>query len=325
MRPLSFLPLAVPLALLVALPFVADVFDLSFYTGVVARILIFAIAASALNLVFGYGGLVSLGHALFLGLGAYSVAIPAFHGIDNGFVHLAVCVAACLVAGAITGAISLRTSGIGFIMITLAFAQMGFFAFISLKQYGGDDGTPLQVSSRFGPLDLGSGRQLYFTALLVLCAVVWASHRLRTSTFGMVLRGARQNARKSASIGFDVRRVQWTAYVLSAVVCGIAGMLLANLSAFASPSTMSWFTSSELIVMVVLGGIGTVLGPVAGAFAFIGVEELAKAATEHWAAYFGIGIVAIAVLGRKGVIGAVAAAFQREKKVTRELESRVAD
>lgn len=291
--------------LLCLLPWAAEALGETFYVGVVSRIMVFAIAASALNLVFGYGGLVSLGHALFLGLGAYSVAIPSVYGVDNGLVHVAICVASCAAAGAVIGAISLRTTGIAFIMITLAFAQMGYFAFVSLKQFGGDDGTPIALPSRFGGIDLGQRLHLYYAILAVLAVTIVAMARMRTSGFGMVLRGARQNARRSSALGFDVKRVQWLAYVLSAVVCGLAGLLSANLSAFASPAGMSWFVSSELIVMVVLGGVGTVAGPVIGAFAFIGVEEVAKQLTSHWAAYLGTAIILISVLARKGIVGAL--------------------
>ncbi len=295
--------MAVALVVLLLLPFVAKYVGLAFYIGVVTRILIFAIAATALNLVFGYGGLVSLGHALFFGLGAYSVAIPALFGITNGFVHLAICLASCVVAAAITGAISLRTTGIGFIMITLAFAQMGFFAFVSLKQFGGDDGTPIAEPSTFGPLNLGNSMQLYFVTLAVLILAIYAMAKIRNSGFGLVLRSTKQNARRTSSIGFNVRHFQWKAYVLSGAVCGVAGLLLANQTAFASPSTMSWFISAEFIVMVILGGSGTVLGPVIGSFAFIGLEEFAKHVTEHWAAVVGFVVIAISLAGKRGIVG----------------------
>ncbi len=303
------------LVALLALPVLASLTGETFYISMASRILIFGIAASALNLVFGYGGLVSLGHALFLGIGAYSVAIPSFYGIGNGFVHLGICLVACAAVGAMTAAISLRTSGIGFIMITLAFAQMGYFAFMSLKQYGGDDGTPISATSRFGALDLGSSIHLYYAIVTVLLATIVGMYWLRRSSFGMVLRGARQNARRASALGFDVKRTQWLAYILSATTCGIAGMLFANLNAFASPSLMSWFISSELIVMVVLGGVGTVLGPVLGAIAFIGAEELAKAVTLHWAAYIGLAVIVVAVWARNGLVGSMASWASKPVKV----------
>ncbi|SNT39644.1 amino acid/amide ABC transporter membrane protein 2, HAAT family [Noviherbaspirillum humi] len=302
LRPSVLLPLLV-LALLAAVPFVAAATGQPFYVAFFARIIIYAIAATALNLALGYGGLVSLGHALFLGLGAYSVALPAFYEIDSGWVHLLVCILSCGLVGLITGAISLRTSGIAFIMITLAFAQMGYFVFVSLKQYGGDDGTTINLTSHFFGLDLGKPYVVYAVALAQLVLLTWWMARLRSSPFGMVLRGARQNARRINAVGFPSRSYLLCAYVLSAIVCGIAGMLLANLNAFASPSTLSWVTSGDLIVMVVLGGIGSIFGPLLGTLAFLGLEELLKGVTEHWMALFGPIIVLVALLGKAGIIG----------------------
>jgi branched-chain amino acid transport system permease protein len=305
-RSLSKAGTLLPLLLFVflaAVPFVANAMGEPFYVAFFARIIIYAIAATALNLALGYGGLVSLGHALFFGLGAYSVAIPAFHGVDSGWVHLLVCIAGCALIGLLTGAISLRTSGIGFIMITLAFAQMGYFTFVSLKQYGGDDGTTIFSTSKFLGLDLGNSYTVYAAALIVLVLATWWLARLRVSPFGMVLRGARQNARRINAIGFPSKRYQLSAYVLSAVLCGIAGMLLANLNAFASPSTMSWSVSGDLIVMVVLGGIGSVFGPLLGALAFLGLEEILKSFTEYWLAIFGPIVLLVALMGKAGIAG----------------------
>lgn len=309
-RPANLVPLLL-LAGLALVPLAAAMADQPFYIVFFARILIYAIAASALNLALGFGGLVSLGHALFLGLGAYSVAIPAFHGIANGWVHLAVCVVSCGLVGLLTGAISLRTSGIGFIMITLAFAQMGYFAFVSLKQYGGDDGTPITATSQFFGQDLGRPLTLYTVAFVVLCLVIWWSARLRVAPFGMVLRGARQNARRINAVGFRSTRYQLAAYVMSAILCGIAGMLLANLTAFASPATLGWIVSGDLIVMIVLGGLGTVFGPLLGALAFLGAEELLKMATEFWPAIFGLAIFLIALLRTAGLAGLLAKLSRR--------------
>ena len=277
--------------------------DETFYVAFFARMIIYAIAALALNLALGYGGLISLGHALFFGLGAYSVALPAFYGIDSGWVHLLVSVVACGVIGYITGAVSLRTSGIGFIMITLAFAQMGYFLFVSLKQYGGDDGTSIENTSHFFGMDLGGVYALYITAFVIMALATWWMARLRVAPFGMALRGARQNARRVNAVGFPSNKYLLTAYVLSAILCGIAGMLLANLTAFASPSTLSWIVSGDLVVMIVLGGIGTVFGPLLGAMAFMGMEEIMKSITDHWMAVFGLAIVVIGLMGKLGLVG----------------------
>ena len=298
----TWVPLAV-FALLALLPFVASALDQGFYIAFFARILIYAIAASALNLVLGYGGMVSFGHALFFGLGAYCVSLPVFYGISSGWVHLAFCLGVCAAVALVTGAISLRTSGIAFIMITLAFAQMGYFLVVSLKQYGGDDGMTIAQASRFGLLDLGSPERIYAVAFGVLVLTTWWLARLRTAPFGMVLRGAKTNARRVNAVGLPVLRYQLAAYVISGMVCGLAGMLLANLNAFSSPSTLSWTVSGELIVMVVLGGMGSAFGPVLGALAFLGGEEILKAYTEHWMVIFGPLILLMSLAGKKGIVG----------------------
>jgi branched-chain amino acid transport system permease protein len=302
LRPSNLIPLLV-LAGLAAVPFVATALNQPFWTAFFARIVIYAIAASALNLALGYGGLVSFGHALFLGIGGYAVALPSFFGIGSGWLHLALCLGLSGVAALLTGAISLRTSGTAFIMITLAFAQMGYFLFVSLKNFGGDDGMPIALTSRFGPLNLGSPLAIYFVSFILLVLTTWWLARLRVAPFGMALRGAQQNPRRVNAIGLLALRYQLVAYVLSGMMCSVAGMLLANLNAFMSPSSLAWTVSGDLIVMVVLGGIGTVFGPVLGALVFLGLEEILKAFTEHWMAVFGPLIVLMALLGKRGIIG----------------------
>jgi branched-chain amino acid transport system permease protein len=301
-RPSTWLPVAL-LGALAILPWVAQAADQPFWITFFARIIIYAIAASALNLALGYGGLVSFGHALFLGLGSYAVALPSFHGIGNGWLHLAVCLAMCGVAALATGAISLRTSGIAFIMITLAFAQMGYYLFVSLKQYSGDDGLPIAVTSQFGPLNLGSPLSVYTASFVVLALSTWWLARLRSAPFGMVLRGAHHNARRVNAAGLMSVRYQLAAYVISGMLCGVAGLLLANLNAFAAPSTMAWTVSGELIVIVVLGGMGSVFGPLLGAIAFMGLEEILKSFSEHWMVVFGPLIVLMALAGKRGLAG----------------------
>lgn len=301
-KPGKFIP-AIFFFALAFIPSLAVVLDDNFLTAFLARVLIYAIAATALNIALGFGGLVSLGHALFIGLGMYSVALPAHLGITNGWMQLVICVFSCAVVGAMTGVVSLRTSGIAFIMITLAFAQMGYFVFVSLKQFGGDDGMAVAAASEFFGFKLSTATSVYYCALFLLVVLTFWMDRLRQSPFGMTLRAGRQNARRVSSVGLALRSYQLTAYVLSAVLCGVAGMLLANLSAYASPSSMSWVVSGDLIVMVVLGGMGTVLGPITGAFLFMGVEEILKTLTDNWMAIFGLLIVAIAMLGKAGVVG----------------------
>lgn len=291
------------LCALVAFPVWAAGADGDFLLAWGARVLIYAIAASALNIALGFGGMVSLGHALFLGLGMYSVALPALFGISSGWVHLALAMASCALAGGLTGLISLRTSGIAFIMITLAFAQMGYFVMVSLKQFGGDDGLGIALPSQFFGLSLSSPMAIYLCAACLLLALTLWVARLRSSPFGTTLRASRQNPRRVASLGLVPRQYQLAAYIASAVICGLAGILLANLNAYASPSSMSWVISGELIVMVVLGGMGTVMGPVLGAIVFLGAEEGLKALTENWLAVFGLAILGVALVGRAGLVG----------------------
>ncbi|TAD91162.1 MAG: branched-chain amino acid ABC transporter permease [Alphaproteobacteria bacterium] len=274
-----------------------------FYLGFATRIVIFAIAATSLNLILGYGGLVSLGHAAFFGLAAYGVGILAAHGVDTAAIQWPVALAACAVFAAVTGLVVLRTSGIYFIMITLAFAQMLYFLFVSLRQYGGDDGLTIATRSRLGPIDLGEPVVLYYLSVLCLVGSLWFCHRLVASRFGMVIRGARTNTRRMAALGFPVFRYQLVAFVLAGVMCGVAGILQANLTQFVSPSYMAWARSGELIVMVVLGGMGTLFGPVLGAAALLILEEVLADWTVHWMLYLGPIIVLIVLFAKRGLIG----------------------
>jgi branched-chain amino acid transport system permease protein len=291
------------LALLILLPAHALFAGNAFVVALLTRIVILGIAAAALNLILGYGGMVSFGHALFLGLGVYSAAIPAFHGLDNALLHVGLALALCGFIGLVTGAIALRTQGIAFIMITLAFAQMFYFVFVSLRPYGGDDGLRLASPSRLGGMALTEPATLYAISLAVLLAVVYAVKRLVPSRYGMVLRGSRINDRRMRALGFPTFRYRLAAYVLSAMVCGVAGVLYANLTQFAAPSYLSWAMSGELIVMVVLGGMGSIMGPLYGAAAMLLTEEALKALTEHWMIVFGPAIVAVAVASRRGIAG----------------------
>lgn len=296
------LPVAL-LCTLAVLPLLALAVGQPFWMSWVTRILIYATAASALNLALGYGGLVSLGHALFLGLGAYAVALPAHFSITNGFAHLAICIVVSALIALVTGMISLRATGTAFIMITLAFAQMGYFLFVGLKNFGGDDGLPVSQTSRFFQLDLGSPKVVYFASLLVLACTIILLAKFRTSPFGMALRGARDNARRVSAIGFEPYKCRLVAYTVSGTICGIAGLLLANLTAYASPSTLAWTVSGDLVAMVVLGGMGTIFGPFIGAVLFFSFEEVLKSVSDHWLALYGLLILLIALVGKRGVLG----------------------
>lgn len=295
---------ALLLLCLALVPVVADAFGQPFYVTLAARILIFALAASGLNLVLGYGGLVSFGHALYVGLGAYVVGMLSFHGVNNGWAHLALTLALSGLVAFLTGLVCLRTSGIAFIMITLAFAQMFFFLGVSLKQYGGDDGLQVARRSDFGSLlSIDTNTGLYYFSFVLLMVTLYLSWRFVHARFGRVLRGARSNVRRMRVLGFPVLRYQVTAYAISGCVCGVAGLLLANLTRFTSPAYMSWTVSGDLIVMVMLGGIATVLGPLVGAAAFVILETILSAYTQHWMLVLGPIIVLIALLAKRGLYG----------------------
>lgn len=277
--------------------------DQPFLLTFMSRVLVFALAACSLNLVLGFGGMVSFGHALYMGLGAYAVGLLSHHGFDNGWLQLLAAVVGCALVGAVTGAISLRTQGIAFIMITLAFAQMFFYLFVSLKQYGGDDGLSIATRSRFGALDLSSPVALYYLALACLLATLYGTHRFVKARFGMVVQGCRINERRMKALGFPTTRYKLTAYTVACVISGLSGLLLANLTGFTSPAYLAWTVSGELIVMVVLGGMGTVLGPLVGALALLIGEELLKALTQHWMMILGPLIVLVVLVARRGLWG----------------------
>lgn len=302
-RSISSWVVAFIVLLLLAVPMYSKLASEPFALTFFSRVLVFALAAISLNLILGYGGMVSFGHALYLGLGAYAVGLLAQNGITNGWVQLAVTVVVCALVGALTGAISLRTTGIAFIMITLAFAQMFFYLFVSLKQYGGDDGLSIPARSDFGLFTLASPVALYYVALGLVLAALFFTRRLIDARFGMVLRGCSVNERRMKAMGFPPLRYKLSAYVLSSTVCGVAGLLYANLTGFASPAYMTWSLSGELIVMVVLGGMGTVFGPLVGAIVLLVSEEVLKALTDRWMMILGPLIVLVVLTARRGVYG----------------------
>ncbi len=302
------------LAFLALVPVYAALFDEPFYLTLFGRIMVYAIAASSLNLLIGYAGLVSFGHALFMGVGAYAVGILGFHGVVDGWTQLTVAIAAAALIGLATGLVVLRTSGMGFIMITLAFAQMFFFLGVSLKQYGGDDGIRLAKASTLAPFDLASAPQLYYVIFTVLIAVLYLTWRLVHARLGYVLRGIRANERRMQALGFRTRRLKLLVYVIAACIASVAGFLLANLTAYASPAYAAWNVSGELIVMVVLGGMGTVLGPLVGATALLLVEEWLASATVHWMAPLGIAIVLVVLLAKRGLYGSIVARTERPRE-----------
>ena len=291
------------LAAAILLPIAADALGETYYVGLATRILVFALAAVALDLVLGHGGMVSLGHAAFLGIGAYSVGIWTTHGVTSAGVHWATAVAAGGAFALVTGLLALRTAGVAFIMITLAFGQMLYFLAVSLKGYGGDDGLTLWEAARLGPLDLGHDATLYWVSLAWLVAALLLCRQLVASPFGLVLQASRSNERRARALGLEVGRHRLVAYVLSGALTSIAGALLVHATDFVSPAYMGWQRSGELVVMVILGGVGTLAGGVFGAAALILLEELLAGLTQHWMLLLGALLIAMALLSRRGVAG----------------------
>jgi len=272
--------------------------------SLVMRVMIFAIAAMSLDLILGYGALVSFGHAVFMGFGAYSVGILMSHRITDFFVQLLVALGVSALFALIAGAISLRTKGVYFIMITLAFGQMAYFFMISLGAYGGDDGLTLRMQSQvFGQDLLGHGYTLYYVIFAAMVGVYFLLRMIVGSRFGRVLRGTRENPVRMEAIGFHPYRYQLAAYVIAGTICGLSGFLLANQTEFVAPAFMTWQRSGELIVMVVLGGMGTLHGAIIGAAAFILLEEALYRITEDWKLIFGPMLVLVALFARGGILG----------------------
>lgn len=287
-------------------PMILQSYGGPFWLDLISKTLIFAIAASSLNLLVGMAGLVSFGHAVFIGIGAYAVGIAASTGIENGFAHLAIVIAACGCFGLLSGMLTLRTRGAHFIMLTMAFSQMVYFVMVGLRQFGGDDGLTIDNRSMFpAPFDIENKITFYYACFAVLVATIIVAFVIRRSRFGLVLMGASGNERRVRSEGFDPFLYQLVIFILAGIICGIAGFLQANLATFVTPSLMNWTASGELLFMVILGGVGTVAGPIIGALAFILIHELLGSVTIYWALYFGLGLVAVALYGRGGLMGPI--------------------
>ena len=300
---LEALPIGIFLVFAV-LPVVAPLAGGEHLLSLGSRVMIFAIAAVALDLLVGYGALISFGHAAFIGLGAYAVGILAAHGIGDALVSLPVALAVAALYAFLTGIVCLRTKGVYFIMITLAFGQMAFFTASSLAPYGGDDGLTIAARSTLAgfPL-LKNERAFYYVVLLCLLAAYLFCRGLVASRFGRVLRGAKENPVRMAAVGFDVYRFQLATYVIAGMLGGLSGFLLANASEFVSPAYMSWQRSGELIVMVLLGGLGSLNGAIIGTAAYLLTEEWLSDFTEHWKVIFGPVLVLVVLFARGGLIG----------------------
>jgi branched-chain amino acid transport system permease protein len=307
---------------LVLLPVYAHAVGNPFLLSLFTRIVILAMAAVSLNLIMGFGGMVSFGHAAYVGIGGYVVGILAYEGVTSGFVQwpLALLLSALFALG--IGALSLRTRGVYFIMITLAFAQMIYYVAIALDRYGGDDGLTIYQRSQFGALDLSNKTFFYYVCVAFLLATIYAVWRIVNSRFGLVIQGARSNDRRMNAIGFPTFRYKLACFVISGTICGLAGVLEANRTDFISPAMMHWTRSGDLIVMAVLGGMGSVFGPVLGAIALLVLEEALPfligaagyvvsgrnvvAAREYWQLILGPMLLLIVLYARGGIDGMLA-------------------
>lgn len=308
------LVILIGLALLTLVPPVAGALGMPALQGTATRIVIYAIAAVSLDLILGYGAMVSFGHAMFFGLGGYAVAIVAYHtnmgqplwgweGTNAALIVWPLALAACGLLAVVTGWFALKTAGVQFIMITLAFAQMVFFILVSLQMYGGDDGLMMDARNALPLIDLTDNRTFYYVCLAVLVGWTALCASIVNSRFGLVFQALRQSERRAVNLGIRPLHFRLTGFVLSALGTGMAGILWANYALFVTPDMAAWSKSGEFMAMVVLGGLGTLIGPIAGAAVFILLEQLLAGWTEHWMIIMGPILTLIALFGQRGLLG----------------------
>ena len=300
------------LALAIAFPLVMNALDQAFYIGFAARVLIYAMAAASLNLVLGTGGMVSFGHAAFFGAGAYVTGILAVEGVRNAWIAWPTAAAVAALAALLIGAMSLRTRGVYFIMITLAFAQMMYYVFVSLKAYGGDDGLSMPGRSTGLGLDLRNELAWYYVVLVLLVAVLYLLHRIIHSRFGRVIEAIRDNETRAAAIGYPVYGYKLACFVISGAIAGLAGALIANQSGYVGPGLLHWVQSGTLMIMVILGGVGRLWGGPIGAAVLLTLEETLSGSewlgpyALHWQLPVGLILLAIVLFAPQGIAGLLA-------------------
>ncbi len=295
-----FVPLLLVLAVL--LPVLAQATGMEYYIGVVTRILIFSMVAASLNFILGYGGMVSFGHAVFFGLGAYVTAIASFHGITSAWLIWLLAALVTALVGLGIGAIALRTRAVYFIMITMALAQLFYYFFVGLRFYGGDDGLQVNARPLLGlGLDISGDNGFYWVVLAWLVLSYLLLGRLLASRFGLALNAIRQNERRAQAIGYPAMRYKLAAFVIAAVIAGIAGSLIGMSNLFASPKLLHWSQSGILLVMVALGGVGYFYGGLLGAAAFLLLEEVLSTHFEYWQIYVGLILLLVVMLAPRGV------------------------
>ncbi len=302
--------------LLLAAPVLLSYAAHDFYLGLLTRALILAIAAASLNLLVGYGGMVSLGHAAYIGIGAYSVGIPAYYEVHNGFIHLALAVGCSAVFAALTGAICLRTKGLYFILITLAFSQMLYFILVSIDEYGADDGLLIEQRSAFGDaINLDNDATMYYAVLATLLLFLFLMGRLIRARFGQALLGAKHNEQRMQALGFNTYQHKLICYILAGAMGGVAGFFMGNFTYYISPEMMDWTYSAELLFMVIIGGAGALLGPVLGAITFNTLMEWLSEITVYWHLIFGAMLIALVLfVGQDGLHGWLARLDRRRSK-----------
>ncbi|NCF48751.1 MAG: branched-chain amino acid ABC transporter permease [Bacteroidetes bacterium] len=312
----KFPTLWVILACFAVFPVFTSVYDLPFWNDVMMRIMLLGMAAMGLNLVLGFGGMISFGHAAFIGIGAYCAGIGQYYGLDNGWVQILLAVAVCGGLGVIIGFLALRTSGIYFIMITLAFAQMLYFFFVGLEQFGGDDGM-IMDRSEFVVIDLYEPLRLYYLIFAVLTVVCIILALFIRSRFGVILQAIKSNESRVEAMGLAPLHFKITAYVISAMICGVSGVLFASWQEFVSPDIMHWTRSGELMIIIILGGLTYLAGPLLGAVAFLLLEEFLPeilhavfpSIAENWMVVFGPILIAVVLFGQGGLMGVVSRRF----------------
>lgn len=307
---------------LLVLPVIAISIDEPFYVTLMTKVVILAMAGVGLNLALGLGGLISFGHAAFFGLGGYSAGILATHfmndellfsmfgyeyfGTDNMLVIWLVAMLISAIAALFIGYFSLRTKGVYFIMITLAFAQMIYYFAIAWPKYGGEDGLSIYVRNGLFDLNTIDPMTFYLVCFGLLMAMVFLVSTLRNSHFGSALQAARQNEQRLASVGIRPFGIQLTTFVISAMITALAGALFADLNRFVSPDMLSWHTSGEIMIFVILGGVGRLFGPIVGAAMFIVFEYYLGGITEHWGLFLGLALLAVVLFVRGGIVGVIA-------------------
>jgi branched-chain amino acid transport system permease protein len=295
-----------------------------YYVNLASRITIVAMAAVGLNLVLGFGGLISLGHAAFFGLGGYVAGVSAFHAFDEsqfaGLISgtnsmLVIWLVAVIVAGlaaVLIGAISLRTKGAYFIMITLAFAQMIYYFAISFPVYGGEDGLPIYLRNQFPVLDTDNSLHFFLLCFCLLLLSIALTRRIMAARFGAALTMAKLNDTRLATAGIEPYSIRLTAFALSAMITGLAGALFADLNGFVGPSMLSWHRSGEIMVIVILGGVGRFYGPLAGAIVYVMLETYIGGITEHWQLFLGLILLGVVLFANGGVMAMLAGKARHE-------------